>query len=238
MAAVLVISMGGGSSDGAVSERDRGKLRSLTADAVTVGPGIRRDSEGASSRSETCPDHRRGLAFYRQRHRYWLQMRGERRRIPSAVLGRSPRSCPDARYLAGVWRERAARARTTTERWIAQHVLRDFEVLPGNNAWRRAVREAQKPYPGTTGWLLSCSDSEGGWGRWVPNSQGSGVGGWLQFYPSTFSRMFSAAASDVASRGFIVPGSAGSWYSPLGQALAGAWGVTHGRRHEWHGQGC
>lgn len=85
---------------------------------------------------------------------------------------------------------------------------------------------------------MSCSASEGGHGRWVPNSQGSGVGGWLQFMPGTFWRMYGAAHADVTGRGFLIPRSAASWYSPLGQALAGAWGVMNGRRHEWAGHGC
>lgn len=183
-----------------------------------------------------CPDHRRGLAYYRGRYAIHVQRRTQKNKV--AITARKPRSCPDARYLAVVWRGRAAQARTAAELWVERHVLRDFEVRPGGNAWLRAVDEAQGPYPNTRDWLLSCSSSEGGWGRWVPNSEGSGVGGWLQFMPSTFARMFGAASFDVARRGFIVPGSAHSWYSPLGQALAGAWGVTNGRRHEWAGSGC
>ena len=184
-----------------------------------------------------CVDHRRGLAFYvRRANDHRARMRLDR---TLALSEGRPRSCPDARWLAtGVWRPRARKWRTAAERWVAARVLRDFEVRPGNRAWLRAVDEAQKVFPGTASWLLSCSASEGGHGRWVPNSQGSGVGGWLQFYPSTFARMYGAASLELAARGFIVPGSAHSWYSPLGQALAGAWGVTNGRSHEWVGSGC
>jgi hypothetical protein len=64
------------------------------------------------------------------------------------------------------------------------------------------------------------------------------VGGCMQMYPSTFWRMFSAAKADVEARGYIVPKSAASWYSPLGQALGSAWGLKNGRRGEWHGPGC
>jgi hypothetical protein len=109
--------------------------------------------------------------------------------------------------------------------------------LPISDDWRTAVRIAQRVFPGTEGWLLSCSASEGGWGRWVPNNQGSGVGGWLQMFPSTFWRMYSAARAEAVSQGFTVPEETASWYSPLGQALAGAWGGLH-RRHEWSGAGC
>lgn len=129
--------------------------------------------------------------------------------------------------------------------WVnSQFVLKDFEVADGNNAWRRAVREAQKVYPETENWLLSCSSSEGGHGRWVRYGGGSyyegysGVGGWMQFMPGTFWRMWGAARADVTARGYKLPSTADSWVSPLGQALAGAWGVLNGRKHEWAGAGC
>ena len=176
-----------------------------------------------------------GLAFYRTKY---SQHRRDQGLVTSWPPGRKPRNCADARYLASVWKVRAREARVSKQLWLKEHTLRDFVVTPGNRAWQKAVEEAQRPYPGTSSWLLSCSDSEGGWGRWVPNSQGSGVGGWLQFMPSTFTRMFYAALEDVSARGFIVPHTAHSWYSPLGQALAGAWGISNGRRHEWHGSGC
>ena len=60
----------------------------------------------------------------------------------------------------------------------------------------------------------------------------------MQFMSGTFWRMYSAASHDVKERGYRIPAVAASWYSPLGQALAGAWGVTHGRSHEWYGAGC
>lgn len=200
------------------------------ADAAGVGAP---PSRYTSSRT-FCPSARKAVRWYRGRHADWLRLR----RATSLARGRSPRNCADARYLAGVWKSRSFAARTQAERWRDVYVLEDFAVTDGNRAWRRAVTEAQKPYPGTEAWLLSCSASEGGWGRWVPNSQGSGVGGWLQFHPGTFAGFSWRARTDVASRGFIVPASTSSWYSPLGQALAGAWGLTHGMRHHWHGSGC
>ena len=63
----------------------------------------------------------------------------------------------------------------------------------GNNAWFRAIEEAQKAYPDTAWWLRSCSSTEGGWGRWVPNSDGFPPGGWMQMYESTFWRMWGTA---------------------------------------------
>ncbi len=196
--------------------------------------------------SEQCPDHRAGLRFYISRfadHRTKMGAGSGRphglaeTRNPSAA--RTPLPCRRVLPAAKLWRFRAYRARIALERFQERrYVLRDFEVAPGNRAWLRAVREAQGPFPGTSSWLRSCSASEGGWGRWVPNSQGSGVGGWLQMFPSTFWRMFTAAKADAERRGFRVPSSAASWYSPIGQALGGAWAIQNGRRHEWVGHGC
>ena len=155
-----------------------------------------------------------------------------------------PRGCGHVRWLVGVWQKRAYEARQDYYRWRESHwVLKDFKVASGNNAWQRAVREAQKAYPGTEWWLLSCSSTEGGWGRWVPNSDGYPPGGWMQMYESTWRRMWgldghSGAKQDLARKGYKVPASAESWYSPLGQALASAWGFTHGRRGEWNSSGC
>jgi hypothetical protein len=141
-------------------------------------------------------------------------------------------------YLAHVLQRKARAWRLRAERWVDRHTLRDFTVRPGASAWRRAVREVQRVYPGTEGWLLSCSASEGGWGRFVWNTQGSGCGGWMQFQPSTFVGFYARALADVRARGYRVPGSAASFYSPLGQALAGAWAIRNGMRHHWFGSGC
>lgn len=171
----------------------------------------------------------------------WLTLRG----VDHDLSIRQPVGCSFVRYKVDVAKEEAFAARQSYWRWYErQFVLRDFSVVPGNSAWRRAVTEAQKAYPGTESWLLSCSSSEGGHGRWVRYGGGSyydgysGVGGWLQFLPGTFWRMFGSAHDDVTTRGYKVPRSAHSWTSALGQALAGAWGVSHGRSHEWAGAGC
>lgn len=189
----------------------------------------------AKKKPERCLSARIGVAYYRFQTHRWQRKRGGPYAGGLKIKGRS---CSYARYAANEWRSRMYAARRSYERWAAFYVLPPTPYAPGARAWERAVRIVQRAYPGTAGWLLSCSDSEGGWGRWVPNSQGSGVGGWLQFMPSTFTRMFYASLADVTARGFIVPPQAHSWYSPLGQALAGAWGVTNGRRHEWAGSGC
>lgn len=200
--------------------------------AVPASPALQAAAEG--DRTGRCSHARRAVEFYARRLAYWRAKMGQRSgaglsKIPSA--GNRAVACP--RYLARVLQRKAYAARRAWERY---RTLRDFDVRPGYSGWQRAVDEVQKVYPGTKGWLLSCSASEGGWGRWVLNSHGAG--GWAQFLEPTFWRMFGAARADVTSRGFRVPASAASWRSPLGQALGAAWGVTNGRRHEWFGRGC
>jgi hypothetical protein len=186
-----------------------------------------------------CTSALNGLRWYSHWRTVWRKQKG-------AALGRVWRerrvarlgepgslSCPRIRRLAEVARWQAYVARYRYKQWLEKRL-----TLHAFDHWRQAVQETQRAYPGTASWLMSCSASEGGWGRWVPNSQGAPPGGWLQFYESTFWRMWEAAHADIKARGYHVPRSAHSWYSPLGQALAGAWGLTHGRRGEWAGAGC
>lgn len=182
-----------------------------------------------------CQSARKGLAFYRGRYVTHRKRMGAG---SAAITPITARSCSHVRDAARIWKSRAFVARTAAEYMATIRTLRDHAVAPGNRAWTKAVKEVQRVYPGTESWLMSCSASEGGHGRWVPNSQGSGVGGWLQFYPSTWSGFYSRAHAEATAKGFRVPRSAESWYSPLGQALAGAWGVTHGMSHHWVGRGC
>ena len=172
--------------------------------------------------------------FYRHRYADHRAVRGVETPRP---VGREPRNCADADYLSDLWPERSYAARVAAQEW-----LRDQRTLEEQRSWLAAIAEVQAAWPGTDGWLTSCSKTEGagrsGEAPWVPNRQGSGAGGWLQFMESTFWRMFTAGKADAEARGFIVPESAASWYSRIGQAIAGAWGVSNGRRGEWSGAGC
>lgn len=156
-----------------------------------------------------------------------------------------PRSCTITRWKAELWQTRAATARKEYRKWLAdEYTLKDYVHTDGSGAWFKAIDQAQKPYPGTEAWLKSCSASEGGWGRWVPNSDGAPPGGWMQMYYSTWYSMFygwygnEGALAYLERRGYYVPRSAHSWYSTLGQALSSAHGYKFGRRGEWHGPGC
>jgi hypothetical protein len=180
--------------------------------------------------AQQCPDARRGLTYYRLRWSSWRTLRGIEQRDLQLV---QPRGCAHTSWAAKVWRQKARDARLSYAEWRESRWR-----IREQRTWQAAVEHVQRAYPDTAAWLLSCSASEGSHGLWVPNRQGSGAGGWLQFMESTFWRMWAAAREDVLARGFTVEGRMASWYSRTGQALAGAWGVTHGRRHEWSGSGC
>jgi hypothetical protein len=157
------------------------------------------------------------------------------------------------RFKVTYERRNSFAARQAYTRWIKERTLIDFQVTPGNGAWRRAVKQAEKVFPGTSGWNLSCSASEGGWGRWVRYGGGAyypgyeetdEVGNWLQFRWSTFKGFYRHALETVISRGYLVPdelrdsGDVRAWLSPLATALAGGWAITNGMRHHWAGAGC
>jgi hypothetical protein len=120
-----------------------------------------------------------------------------------------PISMPYRHWAANLWRKRERGC----ERKLSQR------TIPANWDWLTSVRLVQRVYPGTEGWLKTISSREGGWGRFVMNSQGSGCGGWMQFMSSTYWAYSHAAFADLRSKGFIVPQSANSWSHPMGQAI-------------------
>ena len=218
-----------------------------------------------STEAERCPDARRAVAFYRGRYsEHRAKMGAARGTASSARDGesgrpRKPRNCADARYLARLWKQRAFHARVTATRYLARqraHTLRDYPFSPGNQAWLKAVQEVQRVFPGTNGWLLSCSAAEGGHGRWVGYGGQSystwlrdsdTVGGPLQFRYSTFKGMFRHGLEYVRGKGYRVPDhlryvSDVAWRSALGQAIAGAWArYTGNDDSHWSaswGNGC
>lgn len=121
--------------------------------------------------------------------------------------------------------------------------------LPATSDWGVAVRLAQRVFPGTARWLLSCSASEGGHGAWKPYraygrayyagyERTDSVGGWMQFRPSTFRPYYRVTVAYVRAHGFRVRLSVDDWLSgwrdPLAQALtAGYMRVVMGNSG-WH----
>lgn len=229
----LAMFIGIGSAAGAAT-LDLGRIDGSSPDSADALS--HRDPGSTPGRSTHCKHARRGTWFYLNRandHR-------ATRRVRSLALARPIREtgCPYERWRSGKWRTRSRAERRQTERWIARHVLHDFRVSPGANAWLRAVDEVQKVYPGTRSWLRSCSAAEGGWGRFVVFGGGSyysgaeharnhtghvEVFGPMQYTWGTFRDHSWNARVDAARRGFIVPASAARWDSALGQALAAGW---------------
>jgi len=237
---VIAVGLTGGSSSGA---------------AAPFTPAGFEGASRTAAASESCPYAQLGVAFYRGRFIHHQLQRGA-----SVPTWRKPRNCADARYLSAVWAKRSLEARQKLLRWRKaqaaareKRTLHDFVVRDGNHAWSRAVDEVQRVFPGTSGWLMSCSASEGGHGRWVRYGGGAyypgyeetdEVGNWLQFRWSTFKGFLRNAVSYAQAKGFLLPeqvrdhSNVRAWLSPLGTALAGAWGITHGMRHHWAGAGC
>jgi hypothetical protein len=113
--------------------------------------------------------------------------------------------------------------------------------LPTPNDWSTAVRVAQRPFPGTERFLMSCSSAEGshgsfvvyGGGPYYPGAEydrtfhGWMVGGWMQYMWPTFKGHYRHALEELRRRGFRVelppPSDVRAWLAPLGQALAAGW---------------
>ena len=99
--------------------------------------------------------------------------------------------------------------------------------IPMTSNWTRAMRYAQRPFPGTYDFLEFTSNRECRacytTTRFVCNTEGSGACGPLQFMERTFYSNMPNARAWLKSHGFIVPESAWTWSSQLGQALTGAY---------------
>lgn len=119
--------------------------------------------------------------------------------------------------------------------------VRTFRAVKTPATWTRSVELVRRFYgDGSAGWLYSCASSEGGSHGWIPNAHGSGAGGWLQFMPGTFASVIDDGIRDARRRGMRPAWgrSVRSWYSPLGQALAGLEMIRDGRVGEWDGARC
>jgi hypothetical protein len=162
-----------------------------------------------------CGSAWRAVRFYRSKvaqHRTVLGVGG----LPPVEENAN---CVRLRDRAGYWRGNAYRH--------AQVVAK--RTLPFTNDWRTSVRLAQRPFPGTSTWLLFISAREGGYGPFVMNHQGSGAGGWMQFMSGTFYAYVDDARAAVERRGFIVPAHVWKWTHPLGQALTAGYMRYTGR---------
>lgn len=164
-----------------------------------------------------------------------------RRRFPVSYAAERSSSLPFRAWTLRRWRSRAEACEAARERERAS--------LGRLNDYATAVRHVER-YFGRQPFLWSCPKSEGGFGAWKWNGGvtlaesatrprgSSGAGGWLQFLRSTFDSVIDDAIRHARERGMPVPASAASWYSPLGQALAGVEMLRDGRAGEWSGSTC
>lgn len=122
------------------------------------------------------------------------------------------RSCTVARAS---YRLHSALAAVATRRLMSE--------IPITQNWTRAMRLAQRAFPGTYGWLEAISNRECRacytTTAFICNYQGSGACGPMQFMRGTFYGYMGATKSYLESRGFIIPAAAWRWESQLGQAL-------------------
>jgi hypothetical protein len=138
------------------------------------------------------------------------------------------------------WRKSCRIARDLIEHHSLRVVKlkRELErTIPNTDNWTRAMRYAQKPYPGTYERLeflsgrecRACYTVPGGF---ICNYQGSGACGPMQFMESTFYGHADDAKADMKRRGFIVADEVWNWHNPLGQALVAAY------MHYYNKDGC
>lgn len=110
-----------------------------------------------------------------------------------------------------------------------------YKVLPVTFDWNVATSRAERIFPGTKQWLLDCSSGEGGHGRAVWNTEGSGAYGWMQFKQSTYDSYKWAAYQEMLKRGYKLQFPdrfiGNGWGQPLGQALTAAYMRTIGISH-------
>lgn len=174
------------------------------------------------------------VAFYRS-HRWMLAARH------ATCWARVPwsRTCNRARLE---FRARRAELSAIDHRLAA---LEQRRLLATTSTYLGAVSYVEK-YFGPQPFLRECPKSEGGLGAWVYIGHADHAvygpsttpGGWLQFMGGTFYGIIDRAIAEARARGMVVPATARSWFSPLGQALAGRTMIERGRRGEWTGGTC
>lgn len=192
--------------------------------------------------STRCSGAYQAVRWYRARYNQHRQVM----RMQLAPRVETGMNCARLRERARYWQHAAKTNRLAAARWA--------RTIHNHKNWPAAVQEVQKAFPGTAGWLLSCSAAESRWGAWVrygghPYYTGyehtNEVGGYLQYRWQTFKGHYRRGLESVRSRGFRVnlpgPNDVRAWLSPLGQAIAGGWAILHGQRSHWFasiGSGC
>jgi hypothetical protein len=184
---------------------------------------------------------RHGIVWHRSRTWHFQHELGVHR-TPTRYAERHTRSVAYLHWLHGLWSARRVRAKHA---FLANR-------LPSTGDWMTAVRIAQRTWPGTSAWMLSCSGAEGAHGVWVwngglPYSAGgapprygdgyrtppygsSGAGGWMQYMKGTWQGQFDGAIRLAHSEHLPMPDRRDwSWTSPIGQAFAAGYGYSYAR---------
>ena len=184
---------------------------------------------------ERCPEIIKGVIFYR--HKTWdkQDLLGENRTKKSSQYVWSM-GCDYAEWVRKGWKKRNEIAKKEVER----------RTLPNSNDWNTSIRIVQRAFPGTSGWMWSCSGAEGGHGEWVlyggrpyyPGAEyaktfhGWMVGGPMQYMWPTFKGHYRNGLESLKSRGFLVdlppPSDVQAWRSMLAQAIAAGWAKWSG----------
>lgn len=183
----------------------------------------------------------RALSVYVSRWRFWQT---HRTRLLAEVT--ETEQCQGIRaphwacwsLAASIWTRREL---GETKAKLAAIDLRSM----GMYDWTTAARYVQRVFPGTFGWLMSCSHGEGGHGRWVRYGGGAyypgyeltdAVGGPMQFRPSTFYGYVDDAFAWARAHGLRLPAiplgwdhahigakAVAAWLNPLAQATTAAY---------------
>lgn len=173
----------------------------------------------SASYDNRCAVAWKAVRFYRAKtaaHRHTLRLSG----LPPVEENAS---CRRLRERAVYWRTNARNHANVVE----------ARTLPHTTNWTRAMKVAQRPFPGTYGWLETISNRECRacytTSRFICNYQGSGACGPMQFMAGTYYGYAPAAKRWLEARGFITESRTWAWSSQLGQALTAAYMRYTGR---------
>lgn len=227
--------------------------------------------------AQLAAQQRRAAAHYLGVYRSFLRWRGGAHALAASSRAGTYERCPAAGirmpaswcWYASAWRwttrelGETEKAIAAVKRYLDLKRQREREARAWHSVmhdWQTAVAYAQRWYPGTQSWLLSCSGAEGGHGQWVwyggrvwggyhVGNDFLGmdtVGGWMQFRYSTFAPYFERMSANLRGRGIEVPdfgeGRYDAWLNPLAQALTAGYMRWSGQDgHHWSaswGRGC
>lgn len=205
--------------------------------------GADADTQAAASKSSTSqtarqrfnsdPAYRanvtkwnRAAVTYRNKAAYWRHQRFTPGHVNSLHV-----------RFGFIYDVNAAARRAKIYRWANINHWRAYQreaaIWNARNAdIHKAIWGASRAYGVSASWLHACVHSEGGHGRWVWNTSGSGAGGWFQFMRGTF-----YGYVHKAQRGKF-PARFKNWNSRVGQAYTAAYMFKIGESKQWTGHGC